>query len=57
MFTTFYMHTFQKLIIFIILLLITYFHKIEFTVIKNIFHVSCKHECFGTQNNYDMRSK
>jgi hypothetical protein len=32
-----------KLTIFIILLLITHFRKVEFTVIKSIFHVSCKH--------------
>jgi hypothetical protein len=39
---------------FIILPLITYFHKIEFTVIRRIFHVSCKHACFDKQNNHVM---
>jgi hypothetical protein len=51
---------FYKLIIFIILSLITHFHKLEFTLIKIIFHVSCKHsyvvhkiimEC-GKNNKY-----
>jgi hypothetical protein len=42
-FTIFYMHAIHKLIIFIILSLITHFHKIEFTLIKSIFHLSCKH--------------
>jgi hypothetical protein len=55
MFIVFYMHDFHKLIIFIILSLITYFHKIEFTVVKSIFHVSCKHACFSTQNNHAMQ--
>jgi len=57
MFIIFYMHNFHKLIIFIILTLFTHFHKIAFTVHKNIFHVSCKHACFGTQNNHAMRKK
>jgi hypothetical protein len=39
LFTVFYMHAFHKLIIFIILSLITHFHKIEFTVIK---YISCE---------------
>jgi uncharacterized membrane protein len=34
-----------KLVIFIILLFTNYFHKIEFTLIQNVFHVSCKHAC------------
>jgi hypothetical protein len=40
----------------LIISLITKFHKIEFTVIKVTFHVSCsKHACFDTQNIYAMR--
>jgi hypothetical protein len=38
-FTVFY------IIFFFILLSITHFHKIEFKVIKSVFHVSCKHAC------------
>jgi hypothetical protein len=40
---------------FIILSLITHIYKIEFTVIKMAFHVSCKHTCFDIQNNCAMR--
>jgi hypothetical protein len=44
---------------FLILLFINYFYKIEFTVIKNIFYVNCKHVrlvykiimLFGKNNN------
>jgi hypothetical protein len=38
---------FYKLIIFIIILFINYFHKIKFKVIKNISYVSCKHACLA----------
>jgi hypothetical protein len=42
---------------FIIFSLITYFHKIEFTVIKMTFHMSCKNAFFDTQNIRAMRKK
>jgi len=47
----------HKLFSFIIFSLITHFHKIEFTIIKMVFHVSCKHVYFDIQNNYAIQKK
>jgi hypothetical protein len=56
-FIIFYIYAFHKFTIFLILSLIANFYKIEFIIIKNLFHMICKHACFGTQNNHAVQEK